>query len=120
MGNGRISRLRTFAARVSGLCRPRKRDSDLDEEVRSHLQLLTDRFVAQGMSGEDAAAAARRQFGNTTLLQDEEGIAQARISRGSRARPTLRAAQLGAKSRIRSGRHCHAGIRDRRLDRDSA
>jgi putative ABC transport system permease protein len=71
MGNGRISRLRAFAARVAGLFGPSKRDSDLDEEVQVHLALLVDRFVAQGMSREDAAAAARRQFGNTTVLQED-------------------------------------------------
>jgi predicted permease len=71
MGHGRIYRLRAFAARVLGIFAPRKRDSDFDEEMQTHLQLLVDRFVAQGMSREDAAAAARRQFGNTTLLQDD-------------------------------------------------
>jgi hypothetical protein len=70
MGSGRISRLRAFAAKVLGLFGPRKHDDDFDEEVQAHLQLLTDRFVAQGMSQQDAAAAARRQFGNTTLLQE--------------------------------------------------
>jgi hypothetical protein len=71
MGYGRNPRLRAFAARVAGLFRRRKKDSDFDEEVRAHLQLLVDRFVAQGMSPEDAAAAARRQFGNPTLLQED-------------------------------------------------
>jgi len=49
MGNVRMSRLRAFAARVLELFGPRKRDSDFDEEVQAHLQLLADRFVAQGM-----------------------------------------------------------------------
>lgn len=71
MGNARISRLRAFAARVAGLFGLRKRDSDFNDEVQAHLQLLVDRFVAQGMTREDAAAAARRQFGNTTLLQED-------------------------------------------------
>jgi putative ABC transport system permease protein len=70
MGNGRVSRLRVFAARVLGLFGPRKHDNDFGEEVQAHLQLLTDRFVAQGMSQQDAAAAARRRFGNTTRLQE--------------------------------------------------
>ena len=70
MGTGQISRLRAFAARVLGLFGPRKHDDDFDEEVQAHLQLLTERFVARGMSQQVAAAAARRQFGNTTLLQE--------------------------------------------------
>jgi putative ABC transport system permease protein len=71
MGYERIPRLRAFAARVAGLFGSRKRDSDLDEEVQAHLQLLVDRFVAQGMSREDAAGAARHQFGNTMRLQED-------------------------------------------------
>jgi hypothetical protein len=59
VGYGGIPRLRAFAARVAGLFGPRKRDS-LDAEVEAHLQLLVDRFVAQGMSREDAAAARRQ------------------------------------------------------------
>jgi putative ABC transport system permease protein len=70
MGNGRIS-LRAFAARMLGFFGLQKRDSDFDEEMQAHLQLLADRFVAQGMSREDAAAAARRQFGNATLLLED-------------------------------------------------
>jgi len=71
MDNRRISQLRAFTARVLGLFRSRKRDIEFDEEMQVHLQLLVDRFVAQGMSQEDAAAAARRQFGNTILLQED-------------------------------------------------
>ena len=71
MGTGRISQWRAFAAKLLGLFGLRKRDSDFDEEVYAHLQLLADRFVAQGMSHEDSVAAARRQFGNT-MLQGED------------------------------------------------
>src|SRR5882757_3628172 len=71
MGKRRISRVRAFRARVLGLFRTRKRDSSFDEEVQAHLQSLTDRFVTQGMSETDAAAAARRQFGNTMRLQED-------------------------------------------------
>src|SRR5262249_3911285 len=34
------------------------------------LRLLTERYVRQGMSEAEAARAARRQFGNATLLQE--------------------------------------------------
>ncbi|HLK04519.1 MAG TPA: ABC transporter permease [Candidatus Acidoferrum sp.] len=63
------SQLRAFADRLAGLFRSSKHD-DFDEEVQSHFQMLVDHFVAQGMSLQDAAAAARRQFGNTTLLRE--------------------------------------------------
>jgi hypothetical protein len=80
MRNGRISRLRAFAARALGLFGPRKHDNDFDQEVQAHLQLLTDLFVAQGMPQQDAAAAARRQFGNTTLLLEDRRELRTRIS----------------------------------------
>src|SRR5207244_372929 len=38
---------------------------------RDHLSLLVDRYIRQGMTPEDAALAARRQFGNTTLLRED-------------------------------------------------
>ena len=34
-----------------------------------HLRMLEDRFVARGIGRQEAAAAARRQFGNRTLVQ---------------------------------------------------
>ena len=71
MGNGRVSPLRALAPRVRGLLGFQKRDNEFDEEVQEHLQMLVERFVAQGMSRSDAMGAARRQFGNMTLLQEE-------------------------------------------------
>src|SRR5207244_11403816 len=63
--------LRAFAAWLRGVVEVQKRDNDFGEEVKVHLQLLVDRFVTQGMSREEAAEAARRQFGNTTILQED-------------------------------------------------
>ena len=71
MDNRRTSQLRAFTARVLGLFLSRKRDREFDAAMQAHLQFLVDRFVAQGMSQGDAMAAARRQFGNTTLLQED-------------------------------------------------
>src|SRR5215831_12751250 len=44
--------------------------SDYDDEIQTHLSLLADRFVRQGMTPEEAAYAARRQFGNALLLKE--------------------------------------------------
>ena len=41
-----------------------------DEEAAAHLDLLTDRFVSQGMEPEEARFAARRQFGGLSQLQE--------------------------------------------------
>jgi putative ABC transport system permease protein len=70
--------LRALAARLRGLFGDRGADRDFDDEIEAHLRLLTERYVRQGMSEAEAARAARRQFGNVTLLkethQDMRGI----------------------------------------------
>ena len=60
---------RVFAARLRGFFGRRKADLDFDEEMRMHLQLLTEQGIRRGMSPEEARLAARRQFGNIPLLQ---------------------------------------------------
>ncbi len=62
--------LRALAARLRGLFGDRRADRELDDEIETHLRLLTERYVRQGMSEAEAAWAARRQFGNVTLLQE--------------------------------------------------
>lgn len=64
-------RQRAFVARLRGFLRGHRPDGEFNDEVREHLQLLAERFVAQGMSRQEATAAARRQFGNTALLQED-------------------------------------------------
>src|SRR5215510_11945566 len=62
--------LRSLAARFRGLFGDRRAELELDEEIEAHLRLLTERYVRQGMTEEEAALAARRQFGNITLLKE--------------------------------------------------
>jgi hypothetical protein len=50
-------------------CRKRKQN-DFDAEVASHLELETDRLIAEGMSPEDARYQAQRIFGNTTSARE--------------------------------------------------
>jgi len=59
----------TFAAKLRGLFSRKNMDGELNDEMQTHLRLLTERFIRQGMTPADAASAAHRQFGNTTLLQ---------------------------------------------------
>src|SRR5215475_7321014 len=66
-----IDYFRALVARLRGLFRDRRADQELDNEIETHLRLLTERYVRQGMSGDEAARAARRQFGNVTLLQEK-------------------------------------------------
>lgn len=67
-----LSRLHTFFAKFLSLFHQRKADGDFDEELEMHIHLLTERFVRQGMVPQEAASAARRQFGNVTLLQERQ------------------------------------------------
>jgi predicted permease len=71
MSSRRDSRLRAFTAKVWGFLRGPGRDTGFDDEMQEHLQLLAEKFVAQGMRREEAAAAARRQFGNVALLRED-------------------------------------------------
>src|SRR5215510_12984649 len=62
--------LRAVTARLRGLFGDRRADREFDDEIETHLRLLTERYVRQGMSEDEAIRAARRQFGNVTLLQE--------------------------------------------------
>jgi putative ABC transport system permease protein len=44
---------------------------DLSEEIRQHLEQKIGELVAGGMSRKEAAAAARREFGNVTLMEED-------------------------------------------------
>src|SRR5256885_15709892 len=65
-----IHYLRALAAKLQGLFGDRRADQELDDEIETHLRLLAERYVRQGMTEAEAAWAARRQFGNVTLLQE--------------------------------------------------
>jgi len=49
--------------------RPREY-SNVSEEIAEHLQEKIDELISGGMSRSDAEAAARRQFGNTLLIEE--------------------------------------------------
>lgn len=54
-------------------------ENEMQEEIRAHLERATERMVARGMSPADARAAARREFGNVTVIEED-----ARDARGAR------------------------------------
>src|SRR5260370_30782844 len=55
--------LRTFLHRLAALFRRGRLEGDLDEELRSHLEMAADRNLRKGMSAEDAPREAIRSFG---------------------------------------------------------
>jgi len=63
-------RLHIFISRLRNLFTGNDADRELAREIDAHLQLLEQEFVRRGMSPEEAAYAARRQFGGITQLQD--------------------------------------------------
>jgi ABC-type antimicrobial peptide transport system permease subunit len=65
-----VSRLQIFVEKLKGLFTSRKPDREFDEEIEAHLKLLSERYIRQGMSPADAASAARRQFGNLALFEE--------------------------------------------------
>ncbi len=63
--------VRTALSRMSAFFRRRRLEQEFDEEVRIHLDLLTQRFIRQGMRPSEAAFAARRQFGGVTRAKQD-------------------------------------------------
>jgi putative ABC transport system permease protein len=62
---------RTILRLLSSL-RPERAESELDREIRSHLQLLEDKYVAEGMARAEARYAARRAFGGVEQVKEHQ------------------------------------------------
>lgn len=65
-----MDQLRTLAHRCAALFGTRKRDRDLDEELRSHIDLATEENLRRGMSPQQARTAAMRSFGGLTQTRE--------------------------------------------------
>jgi len=66
------SSIRRAISRFRELFRQGESNREFSDEVETHLQLLTERFLRQGMNRKEAAGAARRQFGNSALLAQRQ------------------------------------------------
>jgi hypothetical protein len=62
--------LRFFDQRVRALWNRRLRESEIEEEIQFHLSEDTDQRVADALRVEEARLAARRDFGNATLIRE--------------------------------------------------
>ena len=60
-----------FWNRLRLRARRRRGESELVDEIRLHREMLAEEFVREGMSREQAARAAARQFGNSGASEDE-------------------------------------------------
>lgn len=62
--------LRSLLSRFLSLFRRRSLDRELDDELRSHLEMAIDENLQRGMSPEDARLAALRDFGGLTQTRE--------------------------------------------------
>jgi putative ABC transport system permease protein len=62
--------LRLLYARLRSLGRRRRRDADLDEEIRFHLEEEASELQESGVSWDHARSAATRDFGNVALIRE--------------------------------------------------
>src|SRR4030095_7317367 len=71
MSDRGFGRVRMLWARLRDTVRQPPRDQEFRDEIEEHITLLAERYRRQGMTRDAAMQAARRQFGNTTLLQED-------------------------------------------------
>ena len=63
------SRIVAVCARLRFAWARTRIDDEARRELRGHIDLLAGRYVSSGMTRAEAEAAARRQFGNPTLVR---------------------------------------------------
>jgi putative ABC transport system permease protein len=61
----------SWIARLGGMLKRERLDRELDEELRSHVEMRTADNLTAGMSPESARFDAQKRFGNTTILKED-------------------------------------------------
>src|SRR5215471_18071421 len=61
----------SLLSRLKGLFQIHRLERDLDEELRSHIDMRAADNVAGGMSPEEARYDAQRRFGNSALIKED-------------------------------------------------
>jgi len=56
---------------LSKLLNSNSTESEVDEELRLHLDLLTDKYIERGISRAEAEGFAARRFGNVDQIRDQ-------------------------------------------------
>ena len=65
-----MPQFRAWFVRFGGLFRKRRNEADMAEEMREHIERLTERNIANGMSPNDARNASLREFGGTEQIKE--------------------------------------------------
>src|SRR5215813_10980923 len=63
--------LSELGRRLQMLSQREEFDSDLEEEMKLHIQMRADQQIKEGVSEKAAQAAARRKFGNVLSLREQ-------------------------------------------------
>jgi len=71
--------LRRFVLRLRAIVARPALEHDMQSEMQEHIERATARFIARGMAPADARLAAKREFGNLTVIEEAS-----RDARGSR------------------------------------
>jgi len=61
----------SWLSRLRGMWQQDRVEKDLDDELRSHIEMRTTDNTAAGMTPEEAGYDARRPFGNVSLLKED-------------------------------------------------
>ena len=61
-----MKQIRAALLRLAGILRLRRSDTDIDEELRSHLTMLADQYRRAGLGDAEAQRAAAAKFGSMT------------------------------------------------------
>src|SRR5258707_12928590 len=65
-----MTKLRILIRRFWGLFFKQRRDRDLQDEIRAHLEMQVDDNIRQGMSAKEAYQAALRKFGGVDQIKE--------------------------------------------------
>src|SRR6202047_2203119 len=65
-----MPRVRAWFFRLLGVFHKDRRDAEMTEEIRQHVDLLTERNIAAGMSPGEARNAALREFGGVEQIKE--------------------------------------------------
>ena len=66
-----LARVRHFAARVRAFFRAGRLDTEFQQELESHLAMLSDEYIRRGMTPEQARRAARLRVGSAESLRQQ-------------------------------------------------
>jgi hypothetical protein len=67
-----VGTIRRLFLRLLSFFRSGRAEAELAREINSHLQLLEDKYLAQGMKPEEARCAARRAFGGVEQAKERQ------------------------------------------------